>query len=86
MNYQILQERLAVAHAEIERLLERVLGEPLPSLPAIGVNEPWHREYLRVKRIVDALERLEATRMSEDDARASSRDSSARPHRRRANA
>lgn len=59
MNYQILMERLAVEHERIERLLQALTGEPLPSLPAIGHNEPWHREYLRVVRIREALERLE---------------------------
>lgn len=61
MNYQILMERLAVEHERIERLLERFLGEPLPPLPAIGHNEPWHREYLRIVRIREALERLGGT-------------------------
>jgi hypothetical protein len=86
MNYQLLQERLAVAHDEIERLLERLLGEPLPPLPAIGVNEPWHREYLRVKRIAETLARLESIRATAHDASASDRESSARPTRRRPNA
>jgi hypothetical protein len=86
MNYQLLQEKLAIAHGEIERLLERLLEEPLSPLPAIGVNEPWHREYLRVKRIVDALERLESLRAAAHDASAPARESSARTQRRRANA
>jgi hypothetical protein len=67
MNYQLLQERLAIAHAEIERLLESMLGEALPALPAIGVNEPWHREYLRVARILEALRRLEAASAAAPD-------------------
>jgi hypothetical protein len=80
MNYQLLQERLALAHGEIERLLESMLGEALPPLPAIGVNEPWHREYLRVARILEALGRLEASATSA----ARTRESTARASRRRA--
>ncbi|MCX2728549.1 hypothetical protein OO015_13750 (plasmid) [Thermomicrobium sp. 4228-Ro] len=59
MNYQVLMERLAVEHERIERLLHTLTGEPLPPLPAIGHNEPWHREYLRLVRVREALERLE---------------------------
>jgi hypothetical protein len=86
MNYQLLQEKLAIAHGEIERLLERLLGEPLPSLPAIGTNEPWHREYLRVSRIAEALARLESLRASENDARSASQEPSAHATRRRTSA